>query len=192
MDSLLRLKELIQTKGITGKELAEALEVSSNTITNFIQGNRFPRPEMLKSLAEALDVDIKELFHSTKEANKTNRLFVEHEGKYYPVGTIDRALFDGVSTFEPVTLEPMDELKLSKDQPIHKQGRYLSQYIDSGFEAYWDNFHLKADIAKSTADKKKAFKLWSTLKEEGINLELDRIKSLKGRYYNIIGYMQLL
>lgn len=104
MKSLLRLKELIQSKGTTGKELSEAVGVSQTSITNIIQGRTFPKPDLLVLLAETLGVDIRDLFHPTKEENKSNRLLIEHKGKYYPIGAVNRALFDSIGNVEPISI----------------------------------------------------------------------------------------
>lgn len=87
-DQLLRIKELLKEKGMTSKDLAEQLEVTPATISNINNGNHFPKPELLKRIAEVLDVDIRELFHRTKEADKES-LYVEKEGRYIKVGEID-------------------------------------------------------------------------------------------------------
>jgi len=64
---MLKLKEILKEKGKTGKELAELVEVTPATISNIINGNHFPKPELLKQIALVLDVDIRELFIPTKE-----------------------------------------------------------------------------------------------------------------------------
>ena len=85
---LLRLKELLKEKNVAGKDLAQSLGVTPNTISRIVQGTTFPSGEMLKRIAEELDVDIRELFHLTK-ANTGESLFVERDGKYLRVGEID-------------------------------------------------------------------------------------------------------
>ena len=64
--NILRLKEVLTEKGMTGKELSTKLGVSQNAISNMIQGRSFPRPEHLLKIAEVLDVDVRELLISTK------------------------------------------------------------------------------------------------------------------------------
>ncbi len=85
---LLRLKELLKEKDITGKDLAEKVGVSSVAISNITSGNSFPKPELLKSIAEVLDIDIRELFIPTKESVK-EAIYVQKDGKYTQVGEID-------------------------------------------------------------------------------------------------------
>ncbi|WP_417237370.1 helix-turn-helix domain-containing protein [Bizionia paragorgiae] len=64
---LLRLKEVLKDKGVTGKDLSDAVGVTTASISNIVNGNHFPKPELLKSIADHLDVDIRELFIPTKE-----------------------------------------------------------------------------------------------------------------------------
>lgn len=64
--SILRLKEVIDQKQITKKELSEKIGVTYNYTTELIRGVKFPRPELLVKIAEALDVDIRDLFNPTK------------------------------------------------------------------------------------------------------------------------------
>jgi transcriptional regulator with XRE-family HTH domain len=65
--NILRLKELLQKKNVTGKELATKLGVSQNTVSSIVNGNSFPKPALLVEIAKNLEVDLRELFISTKE-----------------------------------------------------------------------------------------------------------------------------
>lgn len=67
---VLRLKEVLKQKGVTGKELATKTGVSQPAISDITNGKSFPRPELLLKIATALDVDLKELFISTKKGQK--------------------------------------------------------------------------------------------------------------------------
>jgi len=84
---LLRLKELIKEKDTTGKDLAEKVGVSPVAISNITSGNSFPKPELLRSIADALDVDIRELFIPTKEENN-EPIYIEKDGKYVNIGNL--------------------------------------------------------------------------------------------------------
>jgi transcriptional regulator with XRE-family HTH domain len=86
--NLLRLKEVLKDKGISGKDLAERVEVHPQTISNIIQGSNFPKPELLKKISEELDIDIRELFISTKEDAK-EAVYVLREGNYINIGEIN-------------------------------------------------------------------------------------------------------
>ncbi|WP_034917842.1 helix-turn-helix domain-containing protein [Gillisia sp. CAL575] len=84
---ILRLKEILKAKEVTGKDLAEKVGVSTVSMSNIVSGNSFPKPDLLRSIAEVLDVDIRELFYPTKET-KTEVIYIEKEGKYINVGEI--------------------------------------------------------------------------------------------------------
>lgn len=50
-----RLKELIEKKGITQKELAEEVGCTDAAISHYIKGDRIPRSSVLTKIAIALD-----------------------------------------------------------------------------------------------------------------------------------------
>ncbi len=64
--NILRLKEVLREKKMSGKELSEKVEVSQNAISNITQGYSFPKSELLIRIAEVLEVDVRELLISTK------------------------------------------------------------------------------------------------------------------------------
>lgn len=64
---ILRLKEILKEKEITGKDLAEKINISVTGMSNIVKGQSLPREEVLLQIAETLDVDLKELFISTKK-----------------------------------------------------------------------------------------------------------------------------
>lgn len=63
---VLRLKEIMQEKGISREELANKVGVSMTTISNINSEKNLPTIQLLLKIAEALDCDIRELFVSTK------------------------------------------------------------------------------------------------------------------------------
>lgn len=85
---ILRLKELIVAKGMTGKELAEKVNVTPASISNIVQGNSFPKPELLLKISEVLDVDVRELFNPTKDKTPFNG-FVEYNGEIIRIETAE-------------------------------------------------------------------------------------------------------
>lgn len=85
---LLRLKEILKEKRVAGKDLAEAVDVSPNTISRIAKGTSFPSGELLLRIANELKVDVRELFISTKE-DKCEALYVQRDGKYISIGEID-------------------------------------------------------------------------------------------------------
>lgn len=64
--NLLRLKDLLIEKQLTGKKLSELVEVTPASISNIVQGNSFPKPELLVKIADALQVEVRDLFASKK------------------------------------------------------------------------------------------------------------------------------
>ena len=63
---ILRLKEILKEKGVTSKELAFRTDVTENAISMIINNKRQPRFELLVKISTTLDIDIKDLFISTK------------------------------------------------------------------------------------------------------------------------------
>lgn len=63
--SLLRLKEILD-KDSTGKSLAEGLGVTTNTVTNWVKGHTLPSGDDLIRISKHLDIDVRDLFYSTK------------------------------------------------------------------------------------------------------------------------------
>ena len=88
---ILRLKEILDSQSINARDLAKTVGVSPVSIYNIVNGDSFPRPELLQQIAEVLDIDIRELFHSTKTANTTEGVlngFIEFQGKVYRINTL--------------------------------------------------------------------------------------------------------
>ena len=86
--NLLRLKEVLKERGVSGKDLADRVDVSAQTISNIIQGSNFPKTELLKRIAEELDVDIRDLFVSTKADNGKESIYIERDGRYIQIGNL--------------------------------------------------------------------------------------------------------
>lgn len=84
---LLRLREILKEKKVSGKDLALKLDVTPNTISFILNEKSKPSLGLLVSIAKELDVDIKDLFNSTKEV-KTETIYVEREGKYVAIGKL--------------------------------------------------------------------------------------------------------
>jgi len=84
MSNILRLRDLLKQKKTTGKSLAERVGVSENTISFILTGKTHPRPELLLKIATALDVDLKDLFISTKPQKNPKEI----------IGTIKDAIND--------------------------------------------------------------------------------------------------
>ena len=85
----LRIKEILSQKGLTSKHLAEQTGVTPATISNINKGVHFPNKDLLFKIAEVLEVDIKDLFNSTKDQEEKGRsIFIEENGKYIKIGEL--------------------------------------------------------------------------------------------------------
>ena len=76
---------------MSGKDLAEIVEVTPASISNIVQGNSFPKPELLLKIAAALNIDVKEMFNSTKNIN-SETIYIKRNGNYIPIGEIKQKL----------------------------------------------------------------------------------------------------
>ena len=83
----LRIRELLKEKGMTGKQLAEAVKVSPVTISNIVKGNQFPKPEILAAIAEALEVRMKDLFAAEEGMQP---IYIKEQDKYIKIGEIKK------------------------------------------------------------------------------------------------------
>lgn len=83
---VIRLKEILVEKGISNKLLAEKVGVTPATISYINNGNQFPKEDLLVKISQALDVDIKDLFYSTKDKEP---LYVMRDGKYVAIGEMN-------------------------------------------------------------------------------------------------------
>lgn len=88
MVNILRLKEILKEKGVTGKELADMIGVTPASISNIIQGNSFPKPETLLNIANALNVDIRDLFNSTTTTTATPLYIKNDKGDFVECGAL--------------------------------------------------------------------------------------------------------
>ena len=74
--AVLRLKEIINIKGISRDDLASKVGVSRTTISNISSEKNLPTIQLLLKIAEALDVDVREMFMTTK-GNAITQMEVE-------------------------------------------------------------------------------------------------------------------
>jgi transcriptional regulator with XRE-family HTH domain len=66
MTAINRLKVVLVEKGKTGKWLAETLGKNEATVSRWCTNDVQPPLETLIQIAKLLDIDVKELIHSTK------------------------------------------------------------------------------------------------------------------------------
>ena len=62
-----RIKEVLEEKGIKQIWLLKNWVKSYNMVNSYVQNRQQPRLEILMSIAEILDIDVKELIISNKE-----------------------------------------------------------------------------------------------------------------------------
>ena len=67
----LRLKQVLDEKGLTQAELAHAIGVSEMTVSAWTTGRRFPSIETLDRISDFLDVQFTSLFTETRRPRLT-------------------------------------------------------------------------------------------------------------------------
>jgi transcriptional regulator with XRE-family HTH domain len=63
----LRIKELCKAKGMGIQELADKVGMSRVSIGNFVARRQWPSSEAIRKIADALDVEVYELFRPSGE-----------------------------------------------------------------------------------------------------------------------------
>jgi putative transcriptional regulator len=61
-----RIKEVLKDQGRTQTWLADRINKSYVVVTNYCNNNKQPSIEILRKIAEVLDIDVRELLVSTK------------------------------------------------------------------------------------------------------------------------------
>lgn len=85
---ILRLKEILTEKKIAGKELAEMVNVTEKTISNLVQGESIPKKNLLIEIAQTLNIDVPELFVSTKKKISETIYVKNEDGDFKAIGEI--------------------------------------------------------------------------------------------------------
>lgn len=80
--AVLRLKEIMKEKGISREELAQKVDVSMTTISNISTEKNYPTIPLLLSIAEALEVDVREMFIPTKGGTLTEEEISKLKGLF--------------------------------------------------------------------------------------------------------------
>lgn len=84
---VLRIKELIKQKGLTITEVAERMNVNRVNLSNMISGN--PTIKSLEQIAEAMEVDVWELFISPEQLkDKELSAMVKYKENLYTANSI--------------------------------------------------------------------------------------------------------
>jgi len=85
-NDIIRIKEILTGKGMSVQDLANETGLSYTYTSEVVRNVKFPRPDNLKLIAQALDVDLKDLFVSTKEENLKPIFEKDQEGNYIEIG----------------------------------------------------------------------------------------------------------
>lgn len=68
-----RIKELMEEKGVTSASIAEKIGIHKVSVSNIINGKQNPAADTLEKFAEALGVEMWELFASREEVMEQNK-----------------------------------------------------------------------------------------------------------------------
>lgn len=106
MDFPTRLKELREERKLNKRELGELLNISASTVSMYENGNRVPRVEVLKSLADFFNVDTDYLLGINEDKNTKNKQDEQD------IAVIVDNLIKGLSSNSSLMYsgEPMDEV----------------------------------------------------------------------------------
>ncbi len=81
----LRLKEILQQRGITLKDFAISSGISQSNLSNYLNGNISPTLDTLRKIAASLDIELVELFREKDDI----QLYAKYEGILYPISKDD-------------------------------------------------------------------------------------------------------
>ncbi len=101
-----RLRIVLEEKELQGKELAEKLNVEPPTVSNWLNGNRFPKDDMLIKIADFFNCSVDYLLGRTdnRQGIISN---ADIEGHHYEF-ELDRAIFPNGLTYD----EMLEKLKI--------------------------------------------------------------------------------
>lgn len=84
---MLRIKEVLKEKGITLKDLAAMLGITNVALSRIVNGNT--TIETLRKIAEALDIDVRELITPTKEKTTATPIYMTNDkGDFVECGAL--------------------------------------------------------------------------------------------------------
>jgi transcriptional regulator with XRE-family HTH domain len=81
----LRIKEILNQRGITLKDFAIKSGISASNLSNYLNGNISPTLDTLKKIAAALELDVVELFKEKEDVE----LYAKYDGILYPISKDD-------------------------------------------------------------------------------------------------------
>ena len=77
---ILRIKEVLEQKGISAARLAKEANISYSSLWMAINNRRLPRVVLLVDIAEHLNIDIRKLFKPSKAVGEVNG-FLDYNGQ---------------------------------------------------------------------------------------------------------------
>lgn len=83
---MLRIKEIAKQKGMTMEDLAERLGINRVSLSRNINGN--PTMETLNKIADALGVNIRDLF-ANDDSGQSVSGFVKIDGQIYEIDSVE-------------------------------------------------------------------------------------------------------
>jgi transcriptional regulator with XRE-family HTH domain len=86
MDEL-RVKEILKQQGKTMQQLADMIGINRVNLSNSLNGN--PTLERLKQVADCLNVDVKDLFISTKPKQIEIMGVIKSDGEIFDINNFD-------------------------------------------------------------------------------------------------------
>jgi len=86
---ILRIREILKEKKISGKELAGLVNITEASVSTILSGKTFPKSKLLLKIADVLNVDVKELFNPTKTKElKTEKIYIKKDSGFVVVGEL--------------------------------------------------------------------------------------------------------
>lgn len=97
LEAKLRVKDICKERGLTLKQLAERIGIAPETLTRSISENANPTLATLRQIANALDLQVVDLFDRT---DATHQVFghIEVDGEVYSIRSIGDLgrLYEGI------------------------------------------------------------------------------------------------
>ena len=83
----LRIKEILKQQAKTMQDLADMIGINRVNLSNSLNGN--PTLERLKQVADCLDVDVKDLFVSTKSKHVELMGIIKSDGEIFDINNFN-------------------------------------------------------------------------------------------------------
>lgn len=81
----LRLKDILKERSLTLKAFSEMSGISQPNLSNYINGNISPTLEMLKRIADCLNIEVSDLLREPYDLE----FYVKYKGELYSITTND-------------------------------------------------------------------------------------------------------